>query len=85
MADCALLKGCAFFNDRMPDTYGVGAIYKKKYCLGDASICARYMVASTVGRDKVTLHLYPNMIDQAKQIIAQASPAGTTRVGTPHC
>ncbi len=73
MADCELLKGCAFFNDRMPDDHGLGAIYKKKYCLGDAAACARFMIAMSVGRDKVPVNLYPNMHDQARAVIRQHS------------
>jgi hypothetical protein len=38
MADCELLAGCLFFNDKMKDDEGLGAMYKKKYCLGDNSI-----------------------------------------------
>ena len=71
MADCECLNGCLFFNDKMKDTEGMGAIYKKKYCLGDNSQCARYMVFKALGKPKVPSNLYPNMVDQAKKIIAQ--------------
>lgn len=73
MADCEMLKGCLFFNDKMPDTVGLGAIYKTKYCLGDSSLCARYMVATTLGRGKVPQNLYPNMTERAHQLIAEQS------------
>ena len=69
MADCELLKGCLFFNDKMPMETGMGKIYKGKYCQGDNSVCARYMVAKNAGREKVPQNLYPNMIDKANQII----------------
>ena len=71
MADCELLKGCLFFNDKMPLDSAMGRIYKQKYCTGDNSICARYMVASQLGRDKVPATMYPNMADQAKVLIAK--------------
>lgn len=71
MADCELLKGCLFFNDKMKEDSGMGAIYKNKYCLGDNSECARYMVASTLGREKVPITLYPNMVEKANAIIAE--------------
>ncbi len=70
MADCDLLKGCLFFNDKMPEDMGMGAIYKKTYCQGDSSKCARYIVAKAVGREKVPPGLYPNMTTRAQQIIA---------------
>ena len=70
MADCKLLEGCLFFNDKMPAESGLGAIYKKKYCQGDNSNCARYMVASKLGREKVPTNLYPNMVDKANALIS---------------
>ena len=54
----------------MPDNFGLGAIYKKKYCLADGSQCARYRVAEKVGREKVPKNLYPNMYDKIESIIA---------------
>ena len=69
MEPCKLLKGCLFFNDKMSIDKGVGALYKKNYCEGDFNKCARYQVATTIGRDKVPNDLYPNMFDQAKEII----------------
>lgn len=42
MAHCALLKGCLFLNDKMPEVSGMGLIYKKKYCFSDNANCARY-------------------------------------------
>ena len=69
MPDCELLKGCLFFNDKMPLEVGMGKIFKEKYCQGDNSICARYMVAKSVGREKVPQNLYPNMKDKANEIM----------------
>jgi hypothetical protein len=71
MADCPLLPGCLFFNDKMPDTSGLGGMYKKKYCQGDNTQCARYSIVKSVGREKVPTNLYPNMLDRASTIIAQ--------------
>ena len=70
MANCECLNGCPFFNDKMKDTEGIGAIFKRKYCLGNNAECARYMVFKKLGRSRVPSNLYPNMHDQAKQIIA---------------
>jgi hypothetical protein len=71
VADCPLLAGCLFFNDKMADTSGLGAMYKKKYCQGDNSKCGRHMIANSIGREKVPINLYPNMLDRAQAIIAQ--------------
>ncbi len=70
MAQCECLDGCPFFNDRMPDTEGIGAMYKQKYCLGDNSQCARYVIFKRLGRNAVPTDLYPNMHDRAKRILA---------------
>ena len=75
MADCELVGGCLFFNDKMKDTEGLGSLYKKKYCIGDNSECARYMVAKALGRPAVPTTLYPNMTDKANNLILEAETA----------
>ncbi|HPG40894.1 MAG TPA: hypothetical protein PLP19_18285 [bacterium] len=72
MADCECLAGCPFFNDKMKDNQGLGAIYKRTYCQGDSSQCARHMVFKKLGKPAVPADLYPNMVDRAKQILAAA-------------
>ncbi|MFH1061991.1 MAG: hypothetical protein V1747_03795 [Candidatus Omnitrophota bacterium] len=69
MANCELLGGCLFFNDKMSATPGTAEIYKRRYCQEDNSKCARFLIASTLGRDKVPLNLYPNQIERVKKII----------------
>ena len=71
MSDCECLKGCIFFNDKMKDAGGLGSMYKKRYCLGDNSQCARYMVFKKLGKPAVPADLYPNQQDRAKQLIAK--------------
>ncbi len=70
MADCKLLSGCIFFNDKMASRPGTAEIFKKKYCKGDNSDCARFMVFEALGRPKVPADLFPNQADRAKQVIA---------------
>lgn len=70
MTDCECLAGCPFFNDRMKDREGMTAIYKKKYCQGNFSDCARYMVFKKLGKPAVPGNLYPNMQDHAREILA---------------
>ncbi len=71
MADCQCLPKCPFFNDRMKNMPSMANVYKKNYCRGNNSECARFMVFSALGREKVPLTLFPNMIDEAKRIIAR--------------
>lgn len=69
MAICEKLSKCPFYQGTMSMESGLGKMYKQKYCEGDKTICARYMVATTVGPEFVTNKLYPNMTDTAKSII----------------
>ena len=69
MPDCEKINSCPFFTDKMPDDSGLGAMYKKTYCKGDNSNCARYVALKALGPDNVPLSLYPNMIEDAKKMI----------------
>jgi len=69
--DCKNLKGCPFFNHKMPIESGLGLMYKKKYCLGDPGTCARYRVSTVLGKEYVPANLYPNMNEKADEILKQ--------------
>ena len=70
MADCELLKGCVFFNDKIKVSDALGEMYKQRFCLGDNSECARYTVFKALGRENVPADLFPNMFKRANKIIA---------------
>ncbi|RPH37926.1 MAG: hypothetical protein EHM86_01500 [Desulfobulbaceae bacterium] len=70
MANCECLAGCPFYNDKMKQTDGMGAIFKKNYCQGDNSKCARFMVFKKLGKPAVPADLFPNMVDRANKILA---------------
>jgi hypothetical protein len=72
MADCECLAGCIFFNDKMAHMPTMANMYKRNYCRGDSSTCARYMVFKALGREAVPVDLFPNMADRAKTILGQA-------------
>ena len=71
MATCEKLEKCPFYQGKMSMDSGLGSMYKQRYCEGDKTLCARYMVATTVGPDFVNNNLCPNMVDQAKKIIEE--------------
>lgn len=71
MATCEKLEKCPFYQGKMSMETGLGAIYKQKYCEGDKTTCARYMIATTLGPEFVNNHIYPNMTDMAKDMIAK--------------
>lgn len=68
---CEKLAGCPFYNDKMPIESSMGKLYKLKYCEGDKTICARYMVCTKLGKEFVPDNLFPNMKDRAEQIIKE--------------
>ena len=68
---CEKLAKCPFYNDKMDINKGVGAMYKSKYCEGDKTQCARYIVATKLGAEYVTNNLYPNMNDKAEKLLAE--------------
>ncbi len=68
---CISLKGCPFFNDRMPIDSGLGLMYKNKYCLDDFKECARYKVCVALGKENVPDNLYPNMLNAAEKLISK--------------
>ena len=69
MGDCELLETCTFFNDAMEIEHDFADEFKKQYCRGNKSQCARYMVYKALGREKVPSFLYPDESDAANRII----------------
>ena len=69
MATCEKLSKCPFYQGSMDINSGLGAMYKQKYCEGDKSICARYIIATQLGPEYVTDKIYPNMNDLAKSLL----------------
>jgi hypothetical protein len=70
MADCELLEGCIFFNDKMADMPSTAEMFKNKYCREINTECARYMVFKALGKEKVPPDLFPNMKEKAQEVIA---------------
>ncbi len=71
MAMCEKLEKCPFYQGKMTMDSGIGSMFKKKYCEGGKTICARYIVATTLGPNFVPGTLFPNMNDRAKAILAE--------------
>lgn len=46
-------------------------MYKKKYCEGDKTICARYIISTKLGPEFVNNNIYPNMIDVANNLLKE--------------
>lgn len=70
MAECVCVPTCPFFNDKMQNMPSIAGMMKKRYCLGDSSGCARFMVREKLGKDKVPSDLFPSQVERAKLVIA---------------
>jgi hypothetical protein len=70
MAECSCLPKCIFFNDKMAQKPATAELMKNKYCLGDNSACARYMVFKVKGSAGVPPDLFPSQIERVKELIA---------------
>jgi hypothetical protein len=68
---CEKLETCPFYQEKIPIDSSLGKLFKKTYCEGDKTNCARYRVSTTVGKEFVPISLYPNMNEQADQIIKE--------------
>jgi hypothetical protein len=77
MPDCGLIAACIFFNDKMARVPHTAGLYKEKYCRTDSSTCARFMVAQALGRQKVPADLFPNDVDRARKLLADAGKTKT--------
>lgn len=69
MADCELIQGCIFFNDKMLNMPATAELLKKKYCKDAYGTCARFMVFKAMGRPSVPQDLFPQQADKAEEII----------------
>jgi hypothetical protein len=70
---CELLEGCPFFNEKMANMPLSANHYKKKYCMGDNSDCARYLVFKKLGGERVPPELFPNEQGRAERIISKGA------------
>ena len=72
MADCSLLETCPFFCGGMQDMPSQAELFRELYCRGGHDICARHMIFKRLGREAVPNNLFPNEVNRANVIIADA-------------
>ena len=69
METCRYLDNCAFFN--APSTQGIQILtdqLKKDYCRGRFDTCARFQVASQLGKEYVPQLMLPTQLQWAEKI-----------------
>ena len=71
MAVCDIFESCPFAQGKLPDRPDRESLIEG-YCNSNNLHCARYMVYSSAGADKVPDDLYPDEKDKAYLAIAGA-------------
>lgn len=74
---CELISTCPFFNERMKVRSEILTLYRIRYCRGQHTECARYLVYAALGRAEVPADLYPNDQLQALRLVRKKTPVGS--------
>ena len=69
MSDCELLAKCPFFNHQLKNMPAESVTMRKIYCCWNFAICARYKVATVLGRKKIPPDLFPRDFRRADEIL----------------
>ncbi|MGC4070226.1 MAG: hypothetical protein QM784_37310 [Polyangiaceae bacterium] len=72
MAQCEVIQKCIFFHDKMANMPDVASAMKRRLCQTDNAKCARWLVRTKLGPNSVPPDLFPNQIDRANKLIADA-------------
>lgn len=71
MANCDIFDSCPFAQGKMTDRADEKDKLTQEYCESNSLHCARYMIYSSLGEDKVPGDLYPDQKDKAYLVIAE--------------
>jgi len=71
MGECEYIDKCPLFHGRLAEKPVEIEELKEKYCRKNNLNCARYMIATAAGKDKMPPDLYPHEKVIAYQMIAE--------------
>jgi len=71
MKICENIEQCIFFNNRMSNMPTMAEIYKKQFCKGEFSECARYILLNEFTSEDVPGDLFPIQKERAEKIKAK--------------
>lgn len=71
MGECEFIGGCPFFNDKLNSAPDKVEELKLQYCRNNNLNCARYMVATAIGKEMMPEELYPHEKQRAYLVIAE--------------
>lgn len=69
MSECPSIAACPFYNDKRANKPALVEMYKNRFCRNNNSACARWKVASTLGKQAVPSDLFPNQNERADNIL----------------
>ena len=67
---CTSTGACSLFYARLAARPAMAFLMRRRYCLGDNSKCARFLVAKSLGRFAAPDDLFPSEVERARAIIA---------------
>ncbi|HPC72374.1 MAG TPA: hypothetical protein PLB48_11250 [Treponema sp.] len=70
MNECEFSNQCPFFNNKSENMGADAESVKNSYCRGNNLHCALYMIASSLGTDKMPTNVLPAEKEKAFAIIA---------------
>ena len=71
MAECEFIDACPFFKGELSGKEVDIEKFKNDYCRTNSLHCARYIVAITLGKEKMPPDLYPHEKQRAYKVIAE--------------
>jgi hypothetical protein len=71
MSNCEFLDKCLFFNDKLEDMPKASDMMKKMYCRWNYTTCARYMVATALGKSAIPHDMFPGDNRRANEMLIQ--------------
>jgi len=71
MTDCEFLEKCPFFNDKLTNMPTASDMMKKMYCKWNHTKCARFKIATTMGRSAVPNNMFPSDTLRADELLIQ--------------
>lgn len=72
---CDRLEICASFRTEMKRLPAMMHVIQDKYCAGDSQLCARKLIAVSMGAQGVPDDLYPNDMGRAARLLNDRTPA----------
>lgn len=69
---CTYAATCPVFTTGLGPLPHLGIKYRRAYCRGGWSECARHLLADTVGSDSVPATLLPSQRNQIVEVVAHA-------------